>query len=250
MKQTDELYPLIEAYLEGHLSESDKANFDTRRGDDPVLNAAILEFETIRRGIEAQGKHALRQKISIWETGIKRKEKRIYLFRWAAVFVGLAVAGLVIGTLLWPGENDTKQLAQSYFEPYPALFAERNHGAMNTVDSLLYLYNKGSYGAAVKLIEGKRINESEEAQLIRFYLGESALASKDYKLAINSLAGFGDRENALFEVARFHHALALLLQGESIQAQNALQIIHTEKGPYRLKAGEILIQLETSGAGE
>ena len=114
------------------------------------------------------------------------------------------------------------------------------------MDSILDLYEAGDYGAAAKGFTTSSRPASESADMWDFYKAESLIASGEFVKGADILSAFADRGHALFETARFHRALALVMAGEKQEAEDLLTLIAMEKGPFREKANAVLEDLALS----
>ncbi len=231
----------IEAYTLGTLPEAERRLMDAEREKDAELDAAIREFEEIKAGIEEAGKAELREKIRSWEEKAREREPGsrvpgIRIAAAAAVFIG-CVAGLYF---LLPQNGGVEETAYEMFSPYPGVITERSGSPASAEDSLFTYYAAGNYAAVVRMFESRQSFGDDLEGLRDFYLAESFIAEGRYKDAANLLADFDDGEHALFEVARFHYALALILSDRKNEARNTLRLIATEDGLYREKAEELL----------
>lgn len=244
MNEFSEHLPLIEAYLEGSLSLKDRKVVEERRANEPAFDAAIIEFQQIKQAIEMDGQRKMRAKIGAWEQNA-RKDNSSYrrLFSMAAAVLVILGVGFLLVNLLWSSEPEPEQLAASMFDPYPSVMGERNAGSMEAIDSLLMHYEAGQYQTVVESFEGRMQDDMNHPTMVSFYMGESYLATNNFAEAAEALGQFTDRDNALFETARFHAALALMLNGDRAEAEKALTLIFAEKGPYREKAEDLLNSL-------
>lgn len=244
MNEFSEHLPMIEAYLEGSLSLKDRKAVEERRANEPAFDAAIIEFERIKQAIEIEGQRKMRLKIGAWEQDA-RKDNSSYrrAFSMAAAVLVILGLGLLLVNLLWRSEPEPEQLAASMFDPYPSMVGERNAGSMEAIDSLLMHYEAGQYQMVLESFEGRMEEGMNQPNMMSFYMGESYLATNNFAEAAVALGQFTDRDNALFETARFHTALALVLNGDRAEAEKALTIIFAEKGPYREKAEDLLNSL-------
>lgn len=235
----------IEAFIEGTLSREEHAAMEEERRADPALNAAIEEFELIRDGIVEAGKEELRQKIREWEDRERDRKKSEFSFARIAATI-LVVLGSAAGLyiLMQNSENSLESQALEMFSPYPSVTGERGTGPATIEDSIFILYEAGRFEEITFMFENKRPEGNDLEGLRDFYLAESFIAEGRYLAAIDILSEFDNRDHALYEVARFHYALALILAGKNDEAENKLRIIHSEKGIYREKAEILLEQME------
>lgn len=244
---TDDMHRLsrIEAYIEGTLPEEERIAMEKERKDDPVLDAAIEEFELIRDGIEEAGKEEFRQKIREWEDRERNRKNSGPSFMRAAATV-LVIFGCAAGLylLLQNSGDSLESRARDMFTPYPSVTGERGAAPVNVEDSIFMLYEAGQFKLITELFENNRPEGDDLDGLRDFYLAESFIAEGRYLSAVDILSEFDDRRHALFEVARFHHALALILAGKTAEAERTLEIIRSEKGLYREKAEILLEQME------
>lgn len=245
---TDDMDKLsrIEAFVEGTLSQKDRDAMEAQRRDDPVLDAAIYEFEQIREGIVEAGKEELRQKIREWEASESARSDAgsSSLRKAAAVLIVVGCAAGLYTLLQNTGRNSLESDALEMFTPYPNVTAERGSTPANVTDSIFMLYEDGQYDQIIEMFENQRPYGNDLEGLRDFYLAESFIAGGRYLAAADILSEFDDRSHALYEVARFHHALALILAEKYEEAEDKLEIIRSEKGPYRAQAETLLKQME------
>ncbi|MCA1752255.1 MAG: hypothetical protein LC670_10780 [Flavobacteriales bacterium] len=234
----------IEAFVEGTLPEKERAAVEKERLENPVLDAAIEEFELIRDGIVEAGKEELRQKIREWEAKERSGNHSRQSFTRIAAAI-LVILGCTAGlyTLLQNDGNSLENQALNMFSPYPSVISERGTAPVNAEDSIFMLYEEGRFEQITLMFENKRPEGDDMEGLRDFYLAESFIAEGRYFAAIDILSEFDDRNHALFEVARFHHALALILAGKTVEAEKKLEIIRSEKGLYREKAETLFRQI-------
>lgn len=235
----------IEAYTLRTLPEAERRKMDAEREKNPELDAAIREFEALKAGIDEAGRAALRKKIRDWEAKAQKRDSGsktsiLSVAATAAVILGCA-AGLYF--LMPQGEGITGA-ASDMFTPYPGIKTERGSAPASETDSLLLFYEAGNYSQVVEMFESRQPDGNDLEGLRDFYLAESFIAEGRYKDAADLLADFDDRTHALFEVARFHYALALILSERNREAKNTLRLIASEHGLYREKAEELLELLD------
>jgi hypothetical protein len=252
MTKNPDILETIEAFVEGKLKPEERIAFEQKCLANPELSAFVDEYRLLRIGMEEVSRNDLRAKLRSWDEALVQKDKIAFsFFKIAAAVFCIAIIGLIIALLLNKQDQEASKIAQTYFIPYPNMMGERNAAASSAVDSLLHLYDKGQFNEVVEEFETRiKADGADEGALMRFYLGESLLAAGEYQRAAEVLETFSERENALFDVARFHRALALTMAGDDDKARRALYIIHAEKGPYREKAGELLKHFGDAGSDE
>lgn len=237
----------LEAYLDGRLEKNDIEKLEKEIAAQPALQKTLEELRALKAGIDQAGQKHMREKIARWEAEAARNQKasrKSTYLKWAAALLVLITGGYFLYHTLAEGDPEKKEsLAESLFSPYPNLRAERGAAEDAMIDSILLLYDAGDYAAAARGFTAQTKPASEPADMWDFYKAESLIASGEFVQGADILSSFTDRSHALFETARFHRAIALVMADEIDEAEDLLTLIALEKGPFRTQADALLSEL-------
>lgn len=236
---------LIEHYLDGSLSDTERLAFEERVSREAELRAQVEEMTLIREGImRASRKEVLKSLKELEATLPEVETPVIALWRntWLQVAAGISLLA-VCAYLLWPRPQEPTQLFAEYFEPYPNIIMPTVRGVVendSTVKAQAFrAYDQNDYELAIQLFE--KLSTQDEAVLL--YLGNSYLASGQPEKALLLFEKVLNNYDVFDEQAEWYVAVSYLKLEEREKARAALQKVVARESSYKSKAQLILDKL-------
>lgn len=236
---------LIEHYLDGSLSETERLAFEERVNNEVELRAQVEEMKVIREGIVRASRKEVLKSLQALEATLPAVEAPVIpLWRntWLQVAAGISLLA-VCAYLLWPRTQESAQLFAEYFEPYPNIIMPTVRGVVendSTVKAQAYrAYDQQNYAEAIRLFEA--VQQKDEGVLL--YLGNSYLASGQPEKALPLLEKVLNNYDAFDEQAEWYVAVSYLKLEERDKAREALKKVVARESSYKSKAQLILEKL-------
>lgn len=165
---------LFESYLNGELTENDKAEFEARLQEDPDFEAS---FQLFKDGIQAIKNAGFRQDIRYVIEGHKRKNTASTGGYW---FGGIAASILVLlAATFWQTQETRQDLFSVYYNHYPNVISTR--GVEKNMKGM-EAYSDRDFETAVALWQDMPSNDT-----IQFYLGLAFIETGQFESALESL---------------------------------------------------------------
>ena len=163
---------LIEAYIEGHLSEEEILRVKSLLESDPDFREEFKLYNTIVDGIRSGAAYALRKELIIADEGLDIKLKKggtnSYCFtRIAAVILLFTIATSVIYFIVSGRKVDAIQ--QAYVDD-PGLPVRMNADSKTMFDNAMSYYKTGETDKAISLLEELNRNFPDN-DTVRYYMG-------------------------------------------------------------------------------
>jgi len=217
MKFSKENITLFDQYLANELEAQDRTSFESRLEEDAIFKGefeAYKEFEASIRSVETV---EIYDRVQSWDQQTLNSVAKIRKIKfWMTVAASAAVVFIVMSVFL-KGSSNT-ELVDEYFEPYGNISTVR--GKKETIDQGLSFYDREKYQQALT-----QFKQYPQDTLAIFYSGESYLALKEYKKAIERFDKIIDFNINLSEVARFHKGISLIGLGKRGEAKKVLSEI-------------------------
>lgn len=236
---------LIEHYLDGSLSDTDRLAFEERLKLEDELRAQVEEMKVIREGIVRASRKEVLKSLKELEATLPEVEAPIIpLWRttWLQVAAGISLLALCV-YLLWPRTQEPAQLFAEYFEPYPNIIMPTVRGVVendSTVKAQAYrAYDQQNYAEAIRLFEA--VQQKDEGVLL--YLGNSYLANGQPEKALPLFEKVLNNYDVFDEQAEWYVAVSYLKLEEREKAREALQKVVARESSYKSKAQLILEKL-------
>lgn len=236
---------LIEHYLDGSLSDTERLAFEERVRSEEELRSQVEEMKLIREGIVRASRKELLKSLKALEATLPAVEAPVIpLWRntWLQVAASLVLV-LVAVYLLWPRTQEPAQLFVEHFEPYPNIIMPTVRGMVendSTVKAQAFrAYDQHDYVVAIQLFE--KVSVQDEAVLL--YLGNSYLASGQPDKALPLLEKVLNEYDVFDEQAEWYVAVSYLKLEERDKARAALQKVVARESSYKSKAQLILEKL-------
>jgi tetratricopeptide (TPR) repeat protein len=236
---------LIEHYLDGSLSDTERLAFEERVGSEAELRAQVEEMKLIREGIVRASRKEVLKSLQALEATLPSVEAPVVpLWRntWLQLAAGISLLA-VVAYMLWPRTQEPAQLFAEHFEPYPNIIMPTVRGVVendSTVKAQAFrAYDQHDYGLAIQLFE--KLSVHDEAVLL--YLGNSYLANGQPEKALPLFEKVLDEYAVFDEQAEWYVAVSYLKLEEREKARVALKKVVAREGSYTSKAQLILEKL-------
>lgn len=236
---------LIERYLNGSLSDSERLAFEERVSKEAALRAEVDEMKLIREGILRASRKEMLKSLKDLEATLPAVEAPViplWRNRWLQLAASLLLVA-VCAYVLWPRPQESATLFAEYFEPYPNIIMPTVRGVVendSTVKAQAFrAYDQREYLQAIALFETLAVKD--EAVLL--YLGNSYLASGQPGKALPLLEKVLNEYDIFDEQAEWYVAVSYLKLEDREKAKVALQKVVVREGSYKSKAQLILEKL-------
>lgn len=236
---------LIEHYLDGSLSETERLAFEERVSGDAELRAQVEEMRLIREGIVRASRKVVLKSLQELEATLPAVETPVIpLWRktWLQVAAGISLLALCV-YLLWPRTQEPAQLFAEYFEPYPNIIMPTVRGVIENDSTAkaqgFRAYDQQNYAEAIRLFEA--VQQKDEGVFL--YLGNSYLANGQPEKALPLFEKVLNNYDVFDEQAEWYVAVSYLKLEEREKAREALQKVVARESSYKSKAQLILEKL-------
>jgi tetratricopeptide (TPR) repeat protein len=261
MTDGNDISTRIRAWMEGRMSDSERAAFEADRAADPELDQEVKLALIMRAGLAQelleQQREALRTLLKEDSQDAETSEQKQGVVRqmntnagtrklWS--YMAIAASVLVLAGLIWtlvlkpaPAVSPADLFAQYYEVPA----APEHMGSVASADSLLRLghaaYNQEAYDKALSLYQLAIDQGLEPSKSPWLYLGIAAIEQGDITKARASV----EKARALQpEPADWYLAMIELRAENKKEAREVLtKIANTDKHYYQNKAKEVLEDL-------
>jgi tetratricopeptide (TPR) repeat protein len=250
LKEQDQF--LIEKYLLGQLSTSERSAFDNRLADPDFKKELDLQND-LMVAFQAEGRTELKRELQSLESKIQRtsnsqepKPKTARLFTIGRILAIAATVSLLIVIGFWMTNRSVsgEQLFAENYVPYPNVVApiSKSDAEVSLRDQAFQAYERKAYQDALDQFE--RLNTEDDA--VKLYSGLSRLALDNLDSAISSFDLIIDQESPYFAAAQWYKALALIKSGKKEEAKAALELVTatTKTDVLQEQAEKLLSALE------
>jgi len=248
LKESD--WELIEKYLRGTASESERQEIEKRQTDEE-FQAAVKVQQDVLAAIEIAGDRELKARLQRKEAELagypKKSKVRPLRRRWLGI-MAVAAAVLLVITFVgiqFLGSGTTQEdLFAAYFEPYEAVAEttiSRGNSETPYARAAYTAFLQGDYASAINQFEAY-LNEQEDA-VVEFHLAQALLAEKRATEALPILQQLDVQADfPLAAQTDWYLALALLETGDTEAARQQLKTI-TNQAPttYKHTAAQTLL---------
>lgn len=241
---------LIETYLDGQLSDEERASFEKEVTENPALQAALNKHLLLRGALWETAQERLSAKFREWDAEEGSEEKVVPFRRyWTLAVAAVVLVLVVIGLNQW-------------LKPAPVLFAYATpsetlrRGPNEVADSLAAVFEAGAerfeakdYANAQKIYVDILTNASPESEVANRALVMLA-ACETQEGRVNVGEGILSLSRVPFSSsygveAKWNLAMLYGLNGEVEKAKQELEIIaaYPNSGKWKQKAQDLLDQL-------
>jgi hypothetical protein len=236
---------LIESYLDGGMSVTEREQFEKLLEEDSELaselalhknvNEAILDEETVRFRVAVR-------RIIEEKTSIPRKFLHALKYPLAASIL------ILIGLSLWQLfflKKSPAELYLSYYKPYHSDISTRStEESKNTIDLACMLYQEGDFESSFSMLQDY-LHKNSDNLVAHFYLGLSAMELNMYNLAIEEFKIVEQDPVTPFAIhARWYLAMSFIQLGQVNDALHCLNVLSKEENLYSEKASAILKRIK------
>lgn len=226
---------LIEAYINGELSEVNTKEFEALMNRDHRLKTEVEQFSKLYDGLEQIRQRQLLQKdFDKWDAKMDRRKKP-YL-QWLA---GAAAAILILVSvkisLQSPLSNEA--LFASYYEAYPNVvspIARSGAAEEGSTEKIMFLYESEKYEELIPMIKSQ-----DESPQWHFYLGICYLATEQETEAIASFERI-DKQDNFYNQKLWYQALSYLREDQKDKCSVLLKEIVSRKS-FQHKNARLLL---------
>jgi len=244
---TDDVkYDLIEKYLAGEMSETERGDFENQLNSDSSLREELNLHRQVSETLKGEKVHQLRDVLKDvdkkWQAPSEEKEAKVIGFPFrkmlsiAAAILVLVVAYFVISPNL---NNAQENLFASNFEPYKMVLNQRSlvpnpetEWMRPAVNKAISAYNAKDYAEASKLFQNLS-TKTPDANAFQIYAAISELSLGHSDKAIAILEKLVEIAPPLFiEQSRWYLSLAYLQKEDYAAAKSQLQQIKSGAFKY------------------
>lgn len=239
-------YQLIEQYLGGELSGSEKEAFEQRLKDDPDFALETSLHRQLHERLAGEKIHELRAVLkevdNEWED--TTRVRKLFPARW--MYVAAAVVLVLIASVLYFNRSRPavpEELFAQNFEPYQMVLNQRSSRENeDLLNAAINAYERGDFEQAVEKFTALSSVDSL-GMAPEFYTAISWLALQQADKAIAPLESIaGQNQSLLSEQARWYLAMAYLSGGNKNSARKVLAEIQGYKRHFKQEEARILLE--------
>lgn len=245
MIRDQELYEKIEAYLNGHLSETEIKKFEKELKTNDRLRLEVRKHKLIDQALSDTSTLAFQSKLD--KIRVKHKQKLATPFRGAKRWYGLAAAIsgiLIIGlTIYFSGSDSSKSLYQEYYTVYEIQNIHRGENAQDKALDPFNLYSEGNYSQAILgfqfLLHEPKYDQNE----IYLYLGNCHLNEGAFDSAIETFKKVSD-QSSYYVDATWYITLSYLAKTDRVNSTKYLNVLLKTNTIYDRPASKLLREIQ------
>ncbi|MAM27593.1 MAG: hypothetical protein CMC13_01085 [Flavobacteriaceae bacterium] len=214
-----------ERYLGNRMDLAEKAAFEEKLAEDPILSQQFDEHKKLILGIESA---VLKENLDEYhatvenDSGVKTlSDKKTSPYLWLGIAASIVV---VLGLFLFFDKNDDNDaLFATHFVPDPGLPTTMGTSENYTFYEGMVDYKREDYKTAITKWESLYA-EKPENDTLNYFLGVAELANKNAANAITYLEKVAPVNESMFQEEIFHYlGLANLKAGNMEQAKQNFQ---------------------------
>jgi|WetSurMetagenome_2_1015567.scaffolds.fasta_scaffold155127_2 tetratricopeptide (TPR) repeat protein len=244
---------LIEQYLDGTLSQEERAFLESKMNKDADFRNLMLLHQEVNESIKDNKLQALKAmlgRIDMEYSRSKNKNRFIKLSFWrspirlAAAIVFLAVLGVAMKFTLFNTVSN-EMLYQKYYETYDADVISRSiQYDQQLLDKAILEYSQEQYSEALDILNNIVVRDQNN-YVAWFYRGLACLETRATTEAVRSFESIPDTWNSpLKEHRDWYLGLALLRHGDTSFAVHKFKKIGNEGGYYSESAKKIIRKIK------
>lgn len=236
MELSEKDIELVELYKDGRLDDNAKADLESRMEADPVFKSEVQFCMAIFDSLEMMSISVIRDKVNGIKQDTPTAPKSFFVkYRMVFISVGLILllllAIFIIQKATSPAVETKMNLADTFFEPYPALGILRNSNSEK--NEALELYASGNYEDAIAIWENELSGRNDA-----FYLGVAYIATDQPERAIKTLEQIDTNDTDIpANTIQWYIALARVKSGES---KSALPLLQDMEPPFKVRADSLM----------
>ncbi|GHB25632.1 tetratricopeptide repeat protein [Mongoliitalea lutea] len=232
---------LIEKYFEGTLTAEEKLRLDKLLESDIELKEEFNLQIAIKQVMISEGEPALKAKLKDLEKSYRSTNKQSisFLIKWPAAAILIIAFALVFIRTFTP-KDVHEDLFLTYFTPAENIHYPITRGNVDNELKLAFsAYESKNFEQALILF--KQLQESNEFNELKLYLGSSYLAIGDTENALEVLIITNlDDESSRYRI-QWYRALALVKSGNVEEAKTLLNDL-VINGDFELKKAQKLLE--------
>lgn len=230
-------FELLESYILGTLPEEEAVVVRRRLSEEPELDALFHDLKILVTAVRHESRESISRELKEIESRVQPASGSRTLWT-----IGIAASVVLLVSLVFyfvdrPVSND--ELFAANFTPYTNIVDPASRGPEDEQALAFRYYDEGNYEAAAS--EFNKLPKTDAD--IRFYLGNSLLASNQASEAIDHFK-FTLQQGVFQGQSRWYLALCYLKLGDDENAIYYLEIISTGNSNYAEAASRILRELK------
>lgn len=233
----EEKFPLIDAYLTGHISDKENQEFAELR------KSPEFEQEFIyRQEVHQAAKHLGRRELKARLQQLDRPAKTIQFKYWWVAAAAMLIA-LISLPFLFDSTSSQELYAEFYTKmPNKVVPITRGDDDPTELKMAFIQYQRGNYEEAKAMLKEKLTTDPDVA----IYLGIIALENEEYIEAISILEPISQNKNDRFTTdASWYLALANLAESDVERTVQILTDITNSQSRYKLRAEQLLSRIKS-----
>lgn len=235
----------IDRYIKGEMSPEEVKDFEHRLEHDPEFNDAYQATLAAHKLIDEVGRLELQTTLVDFEKNAKANAP-VKKLRLRPLYAVAATLVVILGVSLFfnlSGSMTTAEVWEQYYEPYdpPSVLRDNIDEGSENWNKAVENYYEGNYEEALNYFDISQ-NDNVHFTIREFYQGMSYLQLEhpDYLDAAYYFNEVRLETSDYKEQANWYYALAILMNGRTIEAESVLKEIVKNKTYNYRKAKQIL----------
>lgn len=225
---------IIEAYLRGDLSESERMTVEERMKSDKDFASQVEMLRDMSIALKGDASRFNETLASVMASEKRKVTKAVPLRKW--IVVAAAFAGLMIVFFLLNNSDPNNDLYTAYFEMPPENVITRSDQSATLLDQAITAYKRAEYGEALSLFNAMDSKSTEVA----FYSAMCHMAQSNYSMSTQLLESIQGTAGSLNSAVEWYLGLCHFKLGNIDQARTVLTQLAAADGYYARRAADFL----------
>ncbi len=237
---------LIDRYIQGMLTTSEKEDFDSLVATDADFREEVEIIKNLHLVAGAEDRENLKKTMAHFEAKIADKETPVVaLFTYKKFLIAASIAlfiGIGIYSLLTPFGSDTNELYAAHFEPYRNVVTPIVRGENDRDKEVIAFiaYENKEYTTAAN--QFARLYEETQKSYFLLYQANALLAADKAQVAIPILEQHLKLNDSFKEKSMWYLALAHLKSNNTNASIDLLKELAVKKAAFKKEEAAVLLK--------
>lgn len=237
MNRDQNTFEKIEGYLNQSLNADERENFERQLEADTELEQEFELHKSLHQELSDTDALEFRKKIIVIAAGLKKKNNKTFIWRYAAMFLVLMGAA----SFLWlQTETSNDDIFNTYYTVYPVEDVIRGDNEIKKNQIAKY-YSEENYEKVIPELN-EFCSKNPNNQLFKVYLGNALLQTGQFEKAVIVFQSVKN-DNINYENALWYSALSYVKLNKLSQASGILENLITYDGVHKKNAEALLKEL-------